>query len=253
MATNPDFRERVDADGDTILVGPIRDDVWVGTDGGDPDVFTFSGNDVLSGLAGDDRLFGDRGDDRVEGGEGDDLLDGGYGNDTSDGGEGDDFVWLFEGEDAVALGPGADALGLELFEGGPDDRYGIGATVVADFDPTEDRIALGVSGVAAAGRRVEVDPLAGFLDSDGDGLLNAADEAVYGSEGGIVLDLGLALSRALGRDDVGPHVQTVRLLGVEELDLERNVAPLGEAYGGFAASHEDLLAAAADAGVIEVA
>ena len=72
-------------------------------------------------------------------------------------------------------------------------------------------------------------------------------------EGGIVLDLGLALSRALGRDDVEPHVQTVRLLGVEELDLGRNVAPLGEAYGGFAASHEDLLAAAAEAGLTGIA
>ena len=84
-------------------------------------------------------------------------------------------------------------------------------------------------------------------------LLSAADEAVYGSEGGIVLDLGLALSRALGRGDVEPYVQTVRLLGVEELDLERDVAPLGEAYGGFAASHEDLLAAAAEAGLTGIA
>ncbi len=243
MATSPDFRERVDADGDMILVGTIRDDVWVGTDGGDPDVFTFSGNDVLSGLAGDDRLFGDRGDDRVEGGEGDDhvdggegddLLDGGHGNDTSDAGEGDDFAWLFEGEDVVALGPGADALGLELFEGAPEDRYGIGATVVADFDPAEDRIGVGVSGVDGAGAEVvEVDLFAGFLDSTGDGLLNAADLEVYGSEGGIVLDLGLALSRALGRGDVEPYVQTVRLLGVEELDLGRNVAPLEEVMADF--------------------
>jgi Ca2+-binding RTX toxin-like protein len=218
--------------------------------------------DVLSGGDGDQRIEAGAGDDYLAGGEGDDtlageagadLLDGGYGDDASDAGEGDDFVWLFEGEDRVTLGPGADTLGIELFEGDPADRYGVGATVVRDFDPAEDRIGAAVSGVDAAGERVEVDLFAGFLDSNGDGVLNAADEAVYGSEGGIVLDLGLALSRALGRDDVEPYVQTVRLLGVEELDLERNVAPLGEAYGGFAASHEDLLAAAADAGVIEVA
>jgi Ca2+-binding RTX toxin-like protein len=235
-----------------IIIGRDGDDRLAGT----------GGNDTLLGLGGADRIDAGEGDDYADGcgrndaltgGAGTDLLDGGYGDDASDAGEGDDFVWLFEGEDAVALGPGADTLGIELAETGAEDRYGIGATVVADFDPAEDRIALGVSGVDAAGERVGVDPLAGFLDSNGDGLLNAADEAVYGSEGGIVLDLGLALGRALGRDDIEPYVQTVRLLGVEELDLERNVAPLGEAYGGFAASHEDLLAAAADAGVIEVA
>ncbi len=146
---------------------------------------------------------------------------------------GDDFVWLFEGADTVALGPGADTLGVELFEGDPADRYGIGATVVRDFDPAEDRFAASASGVDAAGEEVEVDLFAGFLDGNGDGLLNAADEAVYGSEGGIVLDLGLALSRALGRDDIEPYVQTVRLLGVEELDLGRNVAPLGEVMADF--------------------
>jgi Ca2+-binding RTX toxin-like protein len=236
---------------DTIIGGGA-DGRLRGGDAGD----VLSGGDGdqrIEAGAGDDYLAGGEGNDTLAGGAGADLLDGGYGDDASDAGEGDDFVWLFEGEDRVTLGPGADTLGIELAETGAEDRYGIGATVVADFDPAEDRIALGVSGVDAAGEEVEVDPLAGFLDSDGDGLLNAADEAVYGSEGGIVLDLGLALSRALGRDDIEPHVQTVRLLGVEELDLERNVAPLGEAYGGFAASHEDLLAAAADAGVIEVA
>jgi hypothetical protein len=129
----------------------------------------------------------------------------------------------------------------------------IGATVVADFDPAEDRIGAGVSGVDAAGEPVEVDLFAGFLDSDGDGLLSAADREVLGTGGGIVLDLGAALGRALGRDDLGPHVQTVELVGVEELELAASVVPLGEAYGGFAASHEDLLAAAADAGVIEIA
>ena len=220
------------------------------------------GGDVLSGGAGDQRIEAGAGDDYLAGGVGNDtlageagadLLDGGYGDDASDAGGGDDFVWLFEGEDGVTLGPGADTLGIELAETGTEDRYGIGATVVADFDPAEDRIGAGVSGVAAAGEPVKVDPFAGFLDSDGDGLLSAADREVLGTGGGIVLDLGAALARALGRDDLEPHVQTVRLLGVEELELERNVAPLGEAYGGFAASHEDLLAAAADAGVIEVA
>ena len=77
----------------------------------------------------------------------------------------------------MTLGPGADTLGVELAETGAEDRYGIGATVVADFDPAEDRIALGVSGVNAAGEGVEVDPLAGLLDKNGDGLVNAADEA----------------------------------------------------------------------------
>jgi Ca2+-binding RTX toxin-like protein len=221
--------------------------------GGDDVLAGGAGEQRVEGGAGGDYLAGGEGDDDLAGGTGGDLLDGGHGDDASDAGAGDDFVWLFEGADEVTLGVGADTLGIEVVESGADDRYGIGATVVADFDPAEDRIALGVSGVDAAGQRVEVDPFADFLDSNGDGLLNAADEAVYGSEGGIVLDLGLALSRALGRDDIEPHAQTVRLLGVEELDLERNVAPLGEAYGGFAASHEDLLAAAADAGVIEVA
>ncbi len=215
--------------------------IIIGRDGGDR-LAGSSANDTLLGQGGADRIDAGEGDDYADGGGGNDalaggagtdLLDGGYGDDASDAGEGDDFVWLFEGRDAVTLGEGADTLGLELFEGEPEDRYGIGATVVTDFDPAEDRIALGVSGVDAAGRRVEVDPLADFLDSNGDGLLNAADEAVYGSEGGIVLDLGLALSRALGRGDIEPYVQTVRLLGVEELDLGRNVAPLEEVMADF--------------------
>ncbi len=148
---------------------------------------------------------------------------------------GDDFVWLFEG---------TDALGIEVVEGGPEDRYGTGATVVADFDPAEDRIGASVSGVDAAGEEVEVDLFAGLLDSDGDGLLGAADREVLGTGGGIVPDLGAALARALGRDDLAPLTQAVELVGVEELELERNVAPLGEAYGGFAV---------ADAGVVEIA
>jgi Ca2+-binding RTX toxin-like protein len=220
------------------------------------------GDDVLAGGAGDQRveggaggdyLAGGEGGDALAGGEGGDLLDGGYGDDASDAGAGDDFVWLFEGADAVALGEGADALGIELAETGTDDRHGIGATVVADFDPAEDRIGAGASGVDAAGERVEVDLFAGFLDSDGDGTLSAADREVLGTGGGIVLDLGAALARALGRDDLAPRTQTVELPGVEELDLATSVAPLEEAYGGFAAAHEDLLAAAADAGVIEIA
>jgi Ca2+-binding RTX toxin-like protein len=212
-----------------------------------------AGEQRVEGGAGGDYLAGGEGDDALAGGTGGDLLDGGYGDDASDAGAGDDFVWLFEGEDRVTLGEGADTLGIELSEGAPEDRYGIGATVVADFDPAEDQIGASASGVDAAGRRVEVDLFADFLDSDGDGALSAADREVLGTGGGIVLDLGAALARALGREDIAPRTQTVELVGVEALDLETNVAPLGEAYGGFAASHEDLLAAAADAGLTGIA
>jgi Ca2+-binding RTX toxin-like protein len=218
-----------------IIIGRDGDDRLVGT----------SANDTLLGLGGADRIDAGEGDDYADGGGGNDalaggagtdLLDGGYGDDASDAGEGDDFVWLFEGADTVTLGPGADTLGIELFEGDPADRYGVGATVVRDFDPAEDRIGAAVSGVDAAGERVEVDLFAGFLDGNGDGVLNAADEAVYGSEGGIVLDLGLALGRALGRDDLEPQTQTVRLLGVEELGLEANVVGLDRALDELAAA-----------------
>jgi Ca2+-binding RTX toxin-like protein len=219
-----------------IILGRDGDDRLLGTGGGDT-LLGLGGDDRIEAGAGHDYADGGGGDDALAGGTGNDLLDGGYGDYASDAGEGDDFVWLFEGADGVTLGPGADTLGIELFEGEATDRYGIGATVVRDFDPAQDRFGASVSGVDATGERVEVELFAEFLDSNGDGVLNAADEAVYGSEGGIVLDLGLALSRALGRDDIEPYVQTVRLLGVEELDLERNVAPLGEAYGRFAASH----------------
>ena len=235
-----------------IIIGRDGDDRLPGT-GANDTLLGLGGADRIDAGEGDDYADGGGGNDALAGGTGADLLDGGYGNDASDAGEGDDFVWLFEGADTVILGPGADTLGVELFEGAPEDRYGIGATVVRDFDPAEDRFAASVSGVDAAGERVEVDLFAGFLDGDGDGLLNAADEAVYGSEGGIVLDLGLALGRALDRDDLEPQTQTVRLLGVEELELAASVVPLEEAYGGFAVAHEGLLAAAADAGVIEIA
>jgi Ca2+-binding RTX toxin-like protein len=226
---------------DGRLRGGEGDDVLAGGTGGQR----------VEGGAGGDYLAGGEGDDALAGGEGGDLLDGGHGDDASDAGGGDDFVWLFGGADAVTLGGGADILGIEVVEAGSDDRYGIGATVVADFDLAEDRLGASVSGVDAAGGRVEVDLFARFLDSDGDGLLSAADREVLGTGGGIVLDLGAALARALGRDDLAPLTQTVELGGVEELELAASVVPLEEAYGGFAAAHEDLLAA--DAGVIEIA
>jgi Ca2+-binding RTX toxin-like protein len=235
-----------------IILGRGGGDRLPGTDGDDT-LLGLGGADRIDAGEGADYADGGEGDDTLAGGAGADLLDGGYGDDASDAGEGDDFVWLFEGRDTMALGPGADTLGIELAETGTEDRYGIGATVVADFDPAEDRIGAGVSGVDAAGEEVAVDLFAGFLDSDGDGLLSAADREVLGTGGGIVLDLGAALARALGRDDLAPRTRTVELRGVEELDLATSVAPLEEAYGGFAAAHEDLLAAAADAGVIEIA
>jgi Ca2+-binding RTX toxin-like protein len=235
-----------------IILGRDGDDRLLGT-GGEDTLLGLGGDDRIEAGAGHDYADGGGGDDALAGGTGNDLLDGGYGDDASDAGEGDDFVWLFEGEDRVTLGEGADTLGIELSEGAPEDRYGIGATVVADFDPAEDQIGASASGVDAAGRRVEVDLFADFLDSDGDGALSAADREVLGTGGGIVLDLGAALARALGREDIAPRTQTVELVGVEALDLETNVAPLGEAYGGFAASHEDLFAAAADAGLLGIA
>jgi Ca2+-binding RTX toxin-like protein len=213
--------------------------------GGDDVLAGGAGEQRVEGGAGGDYLAGGAGDDALAGGEGGDLLDGGDGDDASDAGEGDDFVWLFEGADTVTLGAGADALGIELAETGTEDRHGIGATVVADLDPAEDRIGAGASGVDAAGEEVAVDLFAGFLDSDGGGLPGAADREVLGTGGGVVLDLGAALGRALGRDDLAPRTRTVELVGVEELELAASVVPLGEAYGGFAAAHGDLLAAAA--------
>jgi Ca2+-binding RTX toxin-like protein len=224
--------------------------------------------DVITGNGADGRLRGGGGDDVLAGGAGDQRVEGGAGATTSPAARAatrsragraatcstaatattratpagaTTSSGCSRGADAVTLGEGADALGIELAETGADDRHGIGATVVADFDPAEDRIGAGASGVDAAGERVEVDLFAGFLDSDGDGALSAADREVLGTGGGIVLDLGAALARALGRDDLAPRTQTVELPGVEELDLATSVAPLEEAYGGFAAAHEDLL------------
>lgn len=113
-------------------------------------------NDTLDGGSGDDRMDGAVGDDLLLGGQGDDELDGGFnGADTLDGGTGSDQL----------TGGARDDPDTFRFTFGP----GQGVDSILDFE-TDERIEL--RGATQA-----------QLDSNGDGILDNADAAVFGGFG----------------------------------------------------------------------
>ncbi|MGR3434677.1 MAG: calcium-binding protein [Shimia sp.] len=153
-------------EGRDVLDGGSSPDRLDGQDGADL-IFGGDGGDLIDGGAGDDTLAGGDGADTLRGGDGADTLTGGgwYGGevdyatllaaragtapdpqpsadaapDTLEGGAGDD-VLLLGPEDRATGGDGAD-LFQALFQDAPAEQ-----AVIRDYDPTEDRIAVGYVG-----------------------------------------------------------------------------------------------------------
>jgi cysteinyl-tRNA synthetase len=123
-------------------------------------------DDVLKGAGGSDRLDGRGGDDLILGLGGRDVLQGGNGADTLCGGEGHD--WL-------AGGAGRDVFRFDTRAGSRN------VDTIADFSPTEDRIALETAafGVAPAVFWGWFDPLDATLPPS---LFKAGLKAVTGAQ-----------------------------------------------------------------------
>jgi Ca2+-binding RTX toxin-like protein len=127
------------------LTGSAAGDTLNGDDGNDT-LAGGDGDDLLLGGAGDDVLQGGRGSDRLFGGAGNDVLNGGAGHDHLEGGAGDDRLTGGAGNDTLIGGPGRDVMtggpGADVFVFRPGDAPETGRDRIADFDPSEDRIAL---------------------------------------------------------------------------------------------------------------
>ena len=150
--------------GDTVFGGEGND--YIDTYHGDDSVDGGSGADTIRGGNGDDRLTGGSGNDDVLGMAGHDFIQGGTGDDTLSGGAGIDTIWGGDGDDVINnRGHDSDEFLSESLDGGTGDdsiRFGDGsaatggagadrffaqeslsntlASVVTDFDPTEDTL-----------------------------------------------------------------------------------------------------------------
>lgn len=91
------------------------------------------GEDTMLGNGGNDTLRGNRDNDSISGGGGDDLLYGGRNNDYLNGEDGDDLISGEFGSDFLIGGSGRDRFVLES---------GGGADIIADFEDSQDLIAL---------------------------------------------------------------------------------------------------------------
>lgn len=148
------------------------DSVFSGGDPVDPnrneapiDFFGGIGEDFALGSFGDDTLDGGFDDDRLNGEAGNDLLIGDNGNDELDGG--------FNGMDTLDGGNGSDQLTGGARDGPDTFRFAFGVAQgvdnITDFE-TEDRIEI---------RGATQDQ----LDSNDDGVLDDADDAVFAGFG----------------------------------------------------------------------
>ena len=153
-------------------VGTAMDDLIV-AGGGDDWLDGEAGEDVLHGGAGDDFIDAGQGADRIYGDAGDDVLIGGAGDDHLDGGQGDDQIDGGSGDDLLIGGAGCDIFNFDLAAPGAT-----GADTISDFSRGEDLVW--VTGDQASWSR---------LDSDDNGVLDAADAAVSISGGNLTLDL----------------------------------------------------------------
>jgi Ca2+-binding RTX toxin-like protein len=189
------------------IIGPQRSDHITGTssddhiragDGNDR-VRGLAGDDLIEGRGGDDRLFGDKGVDFLDGGDGNDVMEGGDGGDTLVGGEGNDRLYGSGGDDFHVGGLGRDVFGFVVTGSG-----GARSDVIADFQTGVDAVALGS----------ERDAVLGLLDSNGNGVINNADEHVQRTSGDLVLRV----------DAITGQESALTLFDVESLVLDDFVA-----------------------------
>jgi Ca2+-binding RTX toxin-like protein len=175
--------------GDDALGGEDGDDLILGGTGADT-LSGFMGHDTLSGEAGADLLLGGAGDDLLDGGAGDDTLEGHDGADTLTGGAGADELFGGKGDDlldgrAPGLagdegpltaprdflngGKGADTLigdADDWLHGGEDaDLFALAwageaapLTLIEDYDPEQDRIAVVMDVPEGAAPEISVAP-----------------------------------------------------------------------------------------------
>lgn len=220
-----------------------------GSDGGDL-LIGDGGANTLTGLGGDDRLFGRGGDDTLivgsefaagasnnaDGSVGDDALYGwGGSHDRLYGGTGADFLT----GGAHALGEAPDRDVLDLGSDADADRVayqfarsiagvsGGGVDRVVAFDGAADTLAFDLRYADGTGR-VAVADAGDFLDSDDNGLLNAADREVAEVAGNLVLDLGAVWARAFAAELPGDRPQQIVLAGTSDLGADRVAAPVLE-------------------------
>lgn len=124
--------------GDMTLLSNRRD-TWQGT-GLDDVVDGKGGNDSMTGGLGFDLMVGGKGADVMKGGKGNDTMYGCEGRDRMLGGNGADRIDPGEGRNVVTLGAGSDTI---VFKTGYD------TTTVKDFDATNNREKIDLSGVDA--------------------------------------------------------------------------------------------------------
>jgi hypothetical protein len=122
------------ADGaDTILGGPLAEDIGVYSGQHGPDTIRAGGGtDTIDGTPEADRIFGESGRDTISTQRGSDLADGGPDDDRLEGGRGEDRLLGRSGRDKLLGNHGADTLfgqaGVDSLFGGPGrDRLFSGA------------------------------------------------------------------------------------------------------------------------------
>jgi hypothetical protein len=156
---------------DALLDGALYDAVHVNSEFADP---ASDHDPVLASFlipaAEDLTLTGGNGADVLTGGAGDDSLDGGNGADTLLGGEGDDVLLGGRGNDLLTSGNGADEFVYT--------QRGFGRDRIADFEAGEDVIDLTGLGLQLS-----------QVDTNGDGVLDAADRSVSQDGDDLVLSL----------------------------------------------------------------
>lgn len=201
-----------------VLRGSARaDDMegWEGNDrllgyGGDDRLDGGKDNDLLQGGDGGDRLFGGDGLDNLVGhvlygsdwsadDGGADVLFGGAGNDHLDGGAGADELHGQAGHDRMTGGGGADRFVFTKPPRGADDH-----DLIADFEPGVDTLALARSLLVSRSGEILY-----YVDSNGDGVVSATDDAVTGGRPGGTDILRFAYEG-----------QLITVLGVRQLSLE---------------------------------
>ncbi len=146
-------------DGNDLLNGQGQNDLLFGGAGNDT-LNGNGGNDVLIDEAGNDRLSGGGGNDELQAGDGQNVLNGGAGNDTMTAGAGNDALNGGTGADVLIGGAGADRF---VFSTDGNDE-------VLDFDLSEDRLQVRVTGANSLADLTLTDLAPGRVMVEGGGL-----------------------------------------------------------------------------------